>query len=223
MSSKDSLRQVRRSSAGRIHSATREEILRLIESQTEGVSLNWISQKTGLHENTVRAHLEALHADGYLNRRPAPAQGKGRPAWLWTAVRQVQSPFVQLASALAGEIAATAKDPASVSIAAGRRWADSIARAQHMPTSPDLIQLSLDELGFSPENNPADGSLTLHSCPLLGAVAENQQIVCNVHLGMVRGLVESQGQDASDVQLNPFAGANRSCILHLKKSQNSNR
>lgn len=223
MSSKDPLRQVRRSSAGRIHSATREEILRLIESQTEGVNLNWVVQKTGLHENTVRAHLEALHADGYLNRRPAPAKGKGRPAWLWNAVPQVQAPFAQLASALAGEIAATAKDPASVSIAAGKRWADSITRLQQRPTSPDLIQLSLDELGFSPESNPTDGSLTLHSCPLLGAVAENQQIVCNVHLGMVRGLVESQGQDASDVQLNPFAGANRSCILHLKKPRKSSR
>ncbi|GAA1413625.1 transcriptional regulator [Glutamicibacter uratoxydans] len=222
MSSKEPRRQPRRSGAGRVHSPTREKILTLIETHTDGVSLNWVAQHLGLHENTVRAHLEALHADGYLSRSLAAASGRGRPAWIWTPAQSGPSPFAQLASALAGQIAAASADPAAEAIAAGRRWASSLAGANDLSQSTDPVLRSLEELGFSPEAN-AGGSLTLRSCPLLSAVADHQQIVCNVHLGMVRGLAEAQGADAGGIQLHPFAGENRGCILNMNEPAGKTR
>ena len=72
----------RRTSSGRIHSPTRERILELVGNADQGLALSAIAATTGLHENTVRAHLEALLEDGYLLRKAAEATGRGRPAWI---------------------------------------------------------------------------------------------------------------------------------------------
>ena len=76
----------RRASSGRAHSASRERLLRLLEAQRAPASLAALVLATGLHENTVRGHLEALFRDGFVTRRRAEASGRGRPAWLWQAV-----------------------------------------------------------------------------------------------------------------------------------------
>ena len=66
----------RRTSSGRIHSPTRERILELVGNADQGLALSAIAATTGLHENTVRAHLEALLEDGYLLRKAAEATGR---------------------------------------------------------------------------------------------------------------------------------------------------
>src|SRR5699024_4920287 len=54
-------------------------VLRTVESQRAPVSTATLARATGLHENTVRGHLEQLLADGYVARVCARSSGRGRP------------------------------------------------------------------------------------------------------------------------------------------------
>ncbi|MDP2774020.1 MAG: hypothetical protein Q8O61_10740, partial [Nocardioides sp.] len=64
----------------------------------------------------------------------------------------------------------------------------------------------LDDLGFAPEvatDRPADVRLT--RCPLLEAAHRHPDVVCAVHLGIVRGALSALGADAEGTRLLPFA------------------
>ncbi len=52
-------KEPRRTSTGRAHSSTRERLLRELEAHG-GASTAQLVEITGLHENTVRGHLESL-------------------------------------------------------------------------------------------------------------------------------------------------------------------
>lgn len=212
--------RIRRSSNGRMHSPTREKILETLAEQPSGAALAWIAQSMDLHENTVRAQLEALLRDGYLTRFRAPAAGRGRPAWIWKIKPESASAFAGLAGALAGQIAATSQDPARESVQAGMRWGTELARKQHETHSADIVA-SLDELGFAPTTTDEQDLVLLQACPMLSAAEEHPQIVCNVHLGMVRGLLTAQGHDSAGVQLKPFATDQRGCLLRLPSAEPS--
>ncbi|WP_421015683.1 helix-turn-helix domain-containing protein, partial [Glutamicibacter creatinolyticus] len=49
-----------------MHSPSRELILHLLQEANEALSIPQLAQAAGMHENTVRAQLEALLRDGYV-------------------------------------------------------------------------------------------------------------------------------------------------------------
>jgi predicted ArsR family transcriptional regulator len=72
----------------------------------------------------------------------------------------------------------------------------------------------LDELGFAPEADSRAATVALRRCPLLDAAREHPQVVCQVHLGIVRGALEHHGGDPEPTDLIPFAEPG-ACRLHL--------
>lgn len=70
---------------GRALSASRADLLETLRGQPELVSIKALIDATGLHRNTVREHMDALVHDGLVERHRAPAEGRGRPAWLYAA------------------------------------------------------------------------------------------------------------------------------------------
>lgn len=54
----------------------------------------------------------------------------------------------------------------------------------------------------------------LRSCPLLESARENQDVICSVHLGLVRGARRTLGASDADPSLEPFAQRG-ACRLHL--------
>lgn len=219
----------RTASTGRRHSSSRELVLRTIEAQQAPVSLSALVRSTGLHENTVRGHLGHLLEDGHVTRRRARAEGRGRPAWLWRAVRQgPSSPYAELAGVLADALAHAAPDPSATARAAGRRWGQEIARdsaaceARDDPAGPDaraqrdIVLAVMAEQGFYPEGRGQE--ISLRRCPLLEAASRQTQVVCAVHRGMVEGVLEHLGSEpGGSVDLQPFAGSGR-CSLHMRSS-----
>lgn len=100
----------------------------MIEAQSAPVSTAALSAATGLHENTVRGHLDQLFADGYIGRQRESAAGRGRPAWLWVAARpDPENPYAALAGVLADTLACSGGDPVAQAREAGRRWGQEIA------------------------------------------------------------------------------------------------
>src|SRR5690606_37064914 len=114
---------------GRRHSSTREMLLRMVEAQGAPVSTAALATASGLHENTVRGHLDHLRADGYVRRTATAVAGRGRPAWLWEAhVADAAAPYATLAAVLAETLARATGDAVAEAREAGRRWGRQLAR-----------------------------------------------------------------------------------------------
>ncbi|WP_193598028.1 helix-turn-helix transcriptional regulator [Microbacterium sp. YJN-G] len=206
----------RRGADGRRYSSTRERILREVESHGSASTAEIVAA-TGLHENTVREHLDRLRIDGRLRRIRAQAQGRGRPGWRWQAPpAEVVSPYAGLALALADTVARVAADPIAQARISGEHWGAEIV-AQRADAGVDARSLVVDvmrEQGFAPAESGDD--IVLHRCPLLAAAARRTDVVCAVHEGMIAGIAGTH-DEKTDAALLPFR-ADGACILRLRAS-----
>ncbi|MGM7697342.1 helix-turn-helix transcriptional regulator [Microbacterium sp. A84] len=206
----------RTASTGRRHSSTRELVLRMVEAQSAPVSTRAIAAESGLHENTVRGHLEHLLADGYVSCDSAPAGGRGRPRRLWSArIDSAAAPYAALAVALAASLAQTSTEPEVVARAAGRAWGARLAADAPPAEDGDAAHRAVVEVmreqGFAPHD---DGDVVrLRRCPLIEAAVRHPSIVCTVHLGMVDGVLDRIGH-SGEVSLSAFTAPNE-CTLRL--------
>lgn len=213
----------RRSISGRLHSASRERLLRTLEAQHAPVSLAALALATGLHENTVRGHLDALRRDGFATRRAAPAAGRGRPAWLWQAAEpEASTPYAPLASVLAATVMRVSDDPVAEAREAGRAWGRELmaARAsdEDAPRGESSARAAVVDLmreqGFAPDPQGDGTTVLLRRCPLLEAAARHPEVVCAVHLGMADGALQALGAERTATALEPFSGPSE-CTLRL--------
>lgn len=167
-----------------------------------------LKQRTGLHDNTLRGHLDMLVRQGRVSRIAVRHGGRGRPAWGYLA-REPE--YAALAMALAEGLDTPSDEgdePAAVR--GGRAWGERL-REQVAPDDElaprDRVLLALEHTGFSPE---ADGdTVRLHSCPLLDAARAHPDVVCAAHLGLIEGVVGAPG-----ARLRPFA-APGVCVVNL--------
>ena len=89
----------------------RAAILERLQQAGAPTTIAGLAAELGVHQNTVREHLDALVDRGLAVRGRAPAHGRGRPAWTYTATtgnvepdQQVRD-YAGLATALAAHIA----------------------------------------------------------------------------------------------------------------------
>ena len=191
--------------------------------QTEPTTMAALAQATGLHENTVREHLDGLLGLGLAVRSRAEPSGRGRPAWLYEATDadpDARSEYAGLASALAQAIHHRSSTPVDDAVAAGRAWGRDLARGraagpQQSATAArrEVVEL-FDDLGFAPETDARATSARLTRCPLLEAAHRYPDVVCGVHLGLTRAAMEEYGAASDGVRLLPFAEPG-ACRLHL--------
>lgn len=218
---------VRRTSYGRPLSPTRLNILELVEIQPVPTTLAAIVRSCGLHENTVRAHLEELTRDGYLQKTKAESEGRGRPAWLFSAVSPTEtSPFAGLTSALAEVLQETSENPIRDAKLAGAKWGKQLNHA--FPASDEPITGTsevkervigvFDGIGFDPSSDGKTQEITLNRCPLIEAANKHPDTICNVHLGVVEGVAESLGFTSEGSVLLPFSAPGQ-CSLNLVINQ----
>jgi len=201
-------------------------VLEVLDERGEPLSLAALATATGLHVNTLREHLDALAGAGLVRRERAPVAGRGRPAWLYSAVPDDELPggvaeYAGLASALAETIEQTSGSPRRDAIDAGRRWGRQLATARGPGTGDDadarraVVQL-LDGLGFAPQPDARHVVVRLTRCPLLEAAHRYPDVVCGVHLGLAQGALEEYGADPDGTELLPFAEPG-ACRLHLMR------
>ena len=169
-----------------------------------------------LHPNTVREHLDAVVGLGLVECSTAATLGRGRPATLYrvsaadpaVAVRD----YAGLATALAGHLARTSTDPERDARTAGIEWGreliDEYSRSGEDPRQSVLETLA--RLGFAPDaQGDTPGTrrgIALRRCPLLDAARRYPTVVCQVHLGIVEGMLERLGAPSGrGLDLIPFA------------------
>jgi predicted ArsR family transcriptional regulator len=204
-------------------SPSRAALLETLRAQTEPATLTALARAAGLHENTVRDHLDALVDTGLATRSSAPPSGRGRPAWLYQATQadpEAASEYAGLAGALASAIHHRSTDPVEDALAAGRTWGHDLARAHPAPPGRQATAARrgvvglLADLGFAPEADARTARVRLTRCPLLEAAQRYPDVVCGVHLGLTQGALAEYGANPDGARLLPFAEPG-ACLLHL--------
>ena len=196
-------------------SRSRASLLETLRGQPEPTTLAALVGATGLHANTLREHLEALVKHGLVRRHRAEPSGRGRPAWLYEATGVTEgvgrSEYAGLAATLASAIHRTSDSPREDAIVAGTEWGHQLAQGRGTPRTAgetaarhQVVEL-LDEIGFAPETDDRRSVVRLTRCPLLEAAHQYPDVVCGVHLGIVRGALEEYGADPSGTDLFPFS------------------
>jgi predicted ArsR family transcriptional regulator len=190
------------------------------ESPDQPVSIAAVAAELDLHVNTAREHLDRLVSSGLARRsRLAPA-GRGRPGWGYTPSPR-RSPaaaeYVTLARVLADHVAEQGGDVRSDMITLGRRWGHSLADTDPgaEESADETVIRFLGDLGFDPDVSAQTPSVRvrLRRCPILEVAKQRPEVVCQVHRGIVEGVLEAK-HAPRDVSLQAFAEPG-ACLLHL--------
>jgi predicted ArsR family transcriptional regulator len=194
-------------------SARRVEILRLVRAEP-GLTAAVVAARTGLHLNTVREHLDRLVGAGVLVKARASAGMRGRPSWRYRAVEDdptpATAPYRALAAALLDDLGGPAGGGRAAAARIGERWGRALA-AVIAPGEPGRAVLAvLTDLGFDPQLREG-GAVHLRSCPYLDLVGRHPAAVCELHAGVVRGVLGAVG---GAVVVEPF-GAPDACVIRL--------
>jgi predicted ArsR family transcriptional regulator len=207
-------------------------VLAALERQTAPTTLAGLTEATSLHVNTLRGHLEALESQHRVHRMRAAPSGRGRPAWLYEATepadRGAPSEYAALASSLAAAIHRTSSDPRADGIEAGTEWGHALARTKQEEAAPGAVEARqrvvalLTDLGFAPEPLSRATAVRLTRCPLLDAARSHPDVVCGVHLGIVRGALKEWGASLGEVELLPFSEPG-ACRLLMPPTRSSAR
>lgn len=210
------------SSRAKTHSAlsspSRVALINELRTADGSVDAHQLSEVCGLHVTTVRFHLEALISAGLVGSTTAPSTGRGRPRLLYSAISQMshasnEDAYLQLARLMAQSWANnTQGTPAERAELAGREWAKS-SIPEREPGERPLGQIASEvnalftEIGFEPElqETPEGVEFELHACPFGAIAAEHPEIVCNIHLGLMRGVMERLAGVGASAKITPRA------------------
>jgi predicted ArsR family transcriptional regulator len=175
---------------------TRRAILEALDASPEGMTAAALASALGRHPNGVRRQLRALIRDGSVGAEREVSGRRGRPAVRYrVAGERRESMATQRLAAMLVELVGEIGPDESKVEEFGRRQA---ARLAATPDGRKALLELLTTLGFAPrETTPAAASragcleVVLGHCPFAGAVrADGGKLVCVLHRGLSRGLVE---------------------------------
>ena len=203
-------------------SEPRRRVLGLLTAAAGPLDAVTVAAGIGLHVTTARFHLEQLEAAGLVERRVARAGQRGRPHVLFSPVAAplpAEDAQQQLTQALASVIGEDADGGRARSVRAGERWSAQYAAVADAdaPAGADIVPpllRVLTEIGFEPQLRAGENTIALPACPFRAEARENPDVVCSVHLGLIKGLVRERGHDASGIRLLPFVQPHL-CLVEL--------
>jgi predicted ArsR family transcriptional regulator len=189
---------------------SRARILDTLTGAGEPLDASELATRVGLHPNTVRWHLGVLADAGFVTSSPEPPTRPGRPRIVFTpaeAAPEGREDYRLLAAVLAGSLSGTAAGAAAAE-QAGSAWGRFLverprpfARVTADDAADQVVRL-LDEHGFEPER--ANGDVLMHRCPFRDLAEQHGDVVCSVHLGLIRGALAEIGAPVTATRLEPF-------------------
>lgn len=204
---------------------TRAAILEVLRKADRPLDAREVAAEVGLHVTTTRGHLDVLVGSGHAVRETEERTSRGRPRVLYapTALRESSEGDGMLAMILASHLAGTAERPAAAAEQAGRAWGGYLVRR---PTPFRRTDVStavastvdlLGQLGFAPRpQRSREGTVVeLRHCPFLDVAQAHPDVACAVHLGLLRGALESLDAPVEATALEPFVTPTL-CRAHLR-------
>ena len=202
--------------------ATRYRIFRYVTEAGGPVGVAEITAHVGVNHNSVRQHLAKLCAAGLLVEEQVRSGGRGRPALRYRAAPTnatlggASSPYEHLAVLLLEVMGGG--DPHEVGRMAGRR---ALAASDREADPLDVLQVAMTRQGFHcrREDTGTSVELVVTRCPFEAAAAANPDVVCELHRGMTRGMVEELGDEVVHIGLLPGDPRTAGCRIQLERSE----
>lgn len=192
---------------------SRLEVAHLV-MQHPGISLAELSERTGLHTNTLRDHVRVLVEEGIIRSESEHRAQRGRPRAVYT--------FVD---------AETESAAAQRRIDDAKRHGDLLRRIDAVPVpdlEPDAIhQLDalyehLDEVGLDPTPDDAQLTVSLRPCEFHALVDGHREALCRVHEGLIRDVLGRAGGPVEIDRLLPLVTEHRcDLVLRLQESRDA--
>lgn len=188
---------------------SRARILETLSLAGEPLDAAQLAERVGLHPNTVRWHLGVLADAALVTSRAEPRTRPGRPRIVFSPAKEPEGreDYRLLAAILAGSLAGTAEGIAAAE-QAGDAWGRFLVerpppfRRMTDDDAADRVVELLDEHGFEPERE--NGDVLMHRCPFRDLAEEHGDVVCSVHLGLIRGALAEINAPVTATRLEPF-------------------
>ena len=199
---------------------TRRRLFALLGELGGAASTDTLADRVALHPNGVRTHLQRMRDAGLLIHRRVPGP-RGRPRDEWVISPGARPggerprAYGALARWLARAIPATPRRLAEVE-ATGRDIGRELA--EPAPSPEQAIANLMAALGFQPDidaSQPGRMSCTLLNCPYRDSVRENQPVICGLHRGIVRGVLDQVAPDATLERFVPHDPDRAGCEIDI--------
>jgi predicted ArsR family transcriptional regulator len=203
---------------GALAVASRLRLLDALRTSDGPLDVRELAAACGLHVTTVRFHLDVLTDAGLVTSRAGQSGMRGRPRRLYTpASRAVaaggHTGYELLSAILAAHWAGNRKERAQRAEQAGWAWAGPreptpapTVAAGTLAEAAVHVNAVFAELGFDPELD-RDGEnmqIRLHACPFRAVAETHPEVVCSIHLGLLRRTLADVDAPPAAVTLQPF-------------------
>jgi predicted ArsR family transcriptional regulator len=209
---------------------SRADVLDMLRDADGPLGIREVALRMGLHSNTARFHLEALVQAGLAVRETEERQRPGRPRIGYRAAADGPAGrrrYRLLAEMLTSLISATMPEPGGAAKEAGREWGAYLTEQpppyQRLTAEEAVARLTaiMAELGFSPQAETGDDGtyrLCLRQCPFREVAQHHQDVICSLHLGLMRGALARMRAPLSAERLDPFVKPGL-CVARLAERE----
>lgn len=201
---------------------TRARLFACLASRGRAAGTDELAAELGLHPSGVRLHLERLRDAGLVSRERV-AQRLGRPRDSWAIATdalpggQPPDAYRQLARWLARSIPPRPARLRDIE-RSGRELGRELVPERGPSGVEETIGRILTALGFAPRRErPRTGRVVfrLGNCPYREAAAENQAVVCALHRGLTRGLLDGLAPSARIAGFVPEDPDRAGCLIAI--------
>jgi len=177
---------------------TRHGVFQYVADAGAPVDVAELTSHFGLNHNAIRQHLAKLVEAELVVESAAAPSGRGRPRLLYALDPSAESrwgvtgPYERLAMLLT-EVVRSGDAPEEVGRRAGLRQRLGHRAVSNAPTAAFAEVMSRQ--GFDPVvvQRGDDIEVTLQTCPFASAVLTDPDTICELHLGLARGVAEAVG------------------------------
>jgi predicted ArsR family transcriptional regulator len=205
---------------------SRARVLSVLQHAPAPLGVSEVAEQVRLHLNTTRFHLDGLVEAGLAARAREDREQPGRPRVLYTANpdtrRTGRRSYRLLAEILTSYLATQIRQPVDAALQAGEAWGRYLTerpapfRRTDAATATRQLVDTLEDIGFAPEavTTGRERQILLHHCPFREAAEQHRDVVCSVHLGLMRGLLAELDAPLEARRLDPFVEPSL-CVTHL--------
>ena len=202
---------------------TRARLFALLGELRRPAPTTELAEQLGLHPNGVRAHLERMQDAGLVHRdRERLSGGRPRDRWVVSPDARPRGPsptgYAPLAVWLVRSLADGRTGVREVE-ATGRQIGRELPARDVDVTGERKLHDVLTSLGFQPEREPAVGdrlTYRLRNCPYREAVRERQTVVCALHRGITRGMLDAIDPKTKLVGFEPRNPDTAGCLIEVR-------
>lgn len=199
-------------------------MLLVLSDLGEPATIQVLSEKTGLHANSVRETLAVLMDAGLVRRGRVPSSSRGRPAWEYETsvpadITAVMKEFTGFANSICQYLRSKAADPFQEARLIGTFWGEELVRdfgdhgQRHEMEIIEMLngdglrhpvaklRILFSILGFGAVAGSEEQSINLTVCPFSRNGEAPDPLICHMHSGMLSSMLGKLTADHVDAEL----------------------